>query len=237
MLNKDNIDYLKKLIHMITKIPLEALNNIKVENVEYIKENKKDKKMQSDIIVSIENTIINLEMNKDYYEGLFNKNDAYLYKTSYNDTDTNTSQQNEDYINKKGFCEKLINQSSTLGIKYVYISKYNINEIKECTTSNGRLNTSCAEKGGFKTSLQNVDTNFIYYLRTISSSNLDSYGNVYRLIVEFEEKELDYENTLDKQNGKCFSDYEEKDGRCVKVINKYYYNNVILKPKGSGRNE
>ena len=85
MLNKDNIEYLKKLIHMITKIPLSALDDIKIENVEHIKENKKDKNMQSDIIVSVDNLILNLEMNKDSYEGLFNKNDAYLYKIASNE--------------------------------------------------------------------------------------------------------------------------------------------------------
>ena len=81
---------------MITKIPLEALNNIKVENVEHTKENKKDKKMQSDIIVSINSHIINLEMDREYYEGVLNKNDAYIFKIS-----SNQYNENENYTNIK----------------------------------------------------------------------------------------------------------------------------------------
>ncbi len=36
--------------------------------------------MQSDIIVSVGNKVLNIEMNKDYYPGVFNKNNAYLQK-------------------------------------------------------------------------------------------------------------------------------------------------------------
>ena len=52
--------------------------------------------MKSDIIVDIKNKTINIEMNKDYYEGLFSKNDAYLEKLLvklYNES--------EDYIERK----------------------------------------------------------------------------------------------------------------------------------------
>ena len=120
MLNKDNIDYLKNLIHMITNIPLNALDNIKVENVEYIKNNKKDKGMQSDIIVSINNHIINLEMNKDYYEGLFNKNDAYLYKMS-----SNEYNENEDYTNAKQVIQINFNNFDYFKMeKEIYCFKY-----------------------------------------------------------------------------------------------------------------
>ena len=36
--------------------------------------------MTTDILVEIEKNIINLEMNRYYYDGLFNKNDAYYHK-------------------------------------------------------------------------------------------------------------------------------------------------------------
>ena len=90
MLNKENIEYLKRLIHFVTKIPLEALENIKVENVEHPVDNKNDKKMRSDIIVSIEKLIINLEMDREYYDGVFNKSEAYLHRIQakeYNESD------------------------------------------------------------------------------------------------------------------------------------------------------
>ena len=31
----------------------------------------------------------------------------------------------------------------------------------------------------------------------------------------------------------CLSDYKEESGKCVRQITKYYYNSVILIPKGS----
>lgn len=80
MLDPENRDYLKEIIHYITDIPLSELEHIQVENIDHIISNKKDKRMQSDIIVSVGNRILNIEMNKDYYPGVFNKNSAYLQK-------------------------------------------------------------------------------------------------------------------------------------------------------------
>ena len=172
--------------------------------------------------------------------------DAYLYKTSSNDTDTNTTIQ-EEYKYKKEFCEKLL-IPGTLGAKYVFISKYNLNKVKECTTESGKLNPSNnCEKEGIQISLSNIDSSFINYLRTLSSSDDDEYNNVYRLIVEFEEKEIDKGNdpiAKSKTKGKCLYDYtdvdekgnsiKDKDGNpaCLREIKKYYYNNVLLMPKG-----
>lgn len=93
MLNPELIDVLKELINIITGIPLSLLDNIKVENTEYIIENKNDKKMRSDVIVSIGNKYINVEMNNEYYKGVFNKNDAYLSKLK-----STTYNKSEDYI-------------------------------------------------------------------------------------------------------------------------------------------
>lgn len=93
MLNPELIDVLKELINIITGIPLSMLDNIKVENTEYIIENKNDKKMRSDVIVSIGNKYINVEMNNEYYKGVFNKNDAYLSKLK-----STTYNKSEDYI-------------------------------------------------------------------------------------------------------------------------------------------
>lgn len=90
LLNKENKEFLKIIINEITDIPLKYLDNIQILNNEHIVENKKDKKMRSDIIVSIGNRIINIEMNKDYYEGVFRKNDGYLSKMAtrlYNEGD------------------------------------------------------------------------------------------------------------------------------------------------------
>lgn len=88
MLDPETQDFLIGHIQMITKIPYNVIkNNMKVENAEYIIENKNDKNIKSDIVVSIGKKFINVEMNRKYYPGVFNKNNAYLHKiasTSYN---------------------------------------------------------------------------------------------------------------------------------------------------------
>ena len=73
MLDKDNKDYLIGIISHVTGIEKKDLVSIEVQNVEHTVNNKKDKKLRSDVIVSIGNNIINLEMNKDYYDGVFLK--------------------------------------------------------------------------------------------------------------------------------------------------------------------
>ena len=79
--SKNNRNYLVDLISNITKIPKYAINeNMIILNNELSIEYYDSKKMQTDILVEIENKIINLEMNKSYYEGLFNKNSAYYQK-------------------------------------------------------------------------------------------------------------------------------------------------------------
>lgn len=96
MLDPDNRGYLRGMIHYITGIPLSELENIQVENSDYLIGNKKDKKMRSDIIISVGNRYINIEMNKDYYERIFRKDRAYFEKVS-----ASVYNQNEDYINAK----------------------------------------------------------------------------------------------------------------------------------------
>lgn len=96
MLAPDNRDYLKGMIHYITGIALSELENITVENSDYLIGHKNDKKMRSDIIISVGNRYINIEMNKDYYEGIFRKDHAYFEKIS-----ANVYNHNEDYINAK----------------------------------------------------------------------------------------------------------------------------------------
>jgi len=88
MLDPEIRDYLIEYIHMITKLPINIIKkNIKIENIEHTLDNKSDRRLKSDIIVSIGKLYINIEMNKDYYDGLFLKNTAYTQKiasTMYN---------------------------------------------------------------------------------------------------------------------------------------------------------
>ena len=74
-------DYLIDLIHIITHISKEEMKkNLRIENSEHLVSHAKEKRKVSDMIVSIENNIINLEMNQEYYEGLLKKNEDYLFK-------------------------------------------------------------------------------------------------------------------------------------------------------------
>ncbi len=89
MLNKKLKPFLKELINIVTGIPIDALEKIEILKSEY---NKNDKKMKSDVIVSIGNKYINIEMNREYYRGVFNKNDAYINKLK-----TSLYKEGEDY--------------------------------------------------------------------------------------------------------------------------------------------
>ena len=74
-------DYLIDLIHIITHISKEEMKrNLRIENSEHLVSHTNEKRKVSDMIVSIENNIINLEMNQEYYEGLLKKNEDYLFK-------------------------------------------------------------------------------------------------------------------------------------------------------------
>jgi len=77
----DTRDYTSSVLSNITGIPKDDLkNNMVILNNELEIENYKDKKMRTDILIKIEKSIINLEVNKYYYEGLFEKNNAYQNK-------------------------------------------------------------------------------------------------------------------------------------------------------------
>ena len=74
-------EYLADIIHMITKIPKDIImNNMEIKNNKHMKSNVKEKGKVSDLIIDIEKNRINLECNKEYYEGLFEKNNAYQHK-------------------------------------------------------------------------------------------------------------------------------------------------------------
>lgn len=81
MLSEDTKEYMARLISLITKIPeKEILKNAVFNNVELPVKNKSDKRYRTDIIITIVKNIINIEMNREYYDGLFSKNNAYISK-------------------------------------------------------------------------------------------------------------------------------------------------------------
>lgn len=97
MMSEKTREYTGKLIEIITGIPKEEIVKNRVfTNVEIPVRNKKDKKYRTDIIISVDKHMINLEMNRSYYDGLFTKNKAYLNRIYSDQFDSG-----EDYIEVK----------------------------------------------------------------------------------------------------------------------------------------
>ena len=81
MQSKEARRYLEEVIGSITGIPMELIRDkIVFENTEIPVESVKEKTKITDLVVSIGQNVINLEMNKYYYKGLIEKNEAYISK-------------------------------------------------------------------------------------------------------------------------------------------------------------
>ncbi len=79
--SKEARGYLISLISNITGIKREDINNNLVfKNNEQQVFGISEKKKITDMVVEINNNVINLEMNKDYYEGLMDRNNEYISK-------------------------------------------------------------------------------------------------------------------------------------------------------------
>lgn len=79
--DKESEGYLVDVISNVTGIKKDYMKgNIVFKNVELPKNSVREKGKATDLIVEIKENIINLEMNKNYYEGLYDKNDSYLDK-------------------------------------------------------------------------------------------------------------------------------------------------------------
>lgn len=79
--DKESEGYLVDLISGITSIKKELIKgNIVFKNTELVKDEIVEKGKATDLIIELKNNIINLEMNKRYYDGLIEKNDRYIDK-------------------------------------------------------------------------------------------------------------------------------------------------------------
>ncbi len=79
--SKEARGYLVSLISNITGIKKEDIkDNLVFKNNEQNITGISDKKKITDMVIDIKDFIINLEMNKEYYEGLINRNHAYISK-------------------------------------------------------------------------------------------------------------------------------------------------------------
>lgn len=199
-------------------------------------------------------TNLNLEDYIDYYLGpevrdgdkyvhggkkiqVFSCNNPILYNIDANVSVKDVPNfENTAEAKKLSFCEQL---RSTLKVKNIYITNYNVNDIKRCTTRGGKLSSdnSCnmsLESNRIKyDALNQLSPSMVYYLRTLNGTE----DNTYRLIVEYEEDVIDADKTITKikRNGtlKCPSSYQEVGGICQKKVTKRYYSNVALVKKDS----
>ena len=78
---KECRNYTCALISKITNINFDYLKeNLKVVNTTLPVDRARERSMTTDVLLSIEGNIINLEMNNRYYEGLYERNDKYGHK-------------------------------------------------------------------------------------------------------------------------------------------------------------
>ena len=79
--SKETRGYLTNLISNITGIKKENLKkNLVFKNNEQQVTGVSEKKKITDMVVEIKDCVINLEMNKEYYEGLMDRNNEYISK-------------------------------------------------------------------------------------------------------------------------------------------------------------
>ena len=100
MMSEKTKEYKARLIHLITGIPESELLSATYQSIESPVKKKQDKVLKTDIIVNIEKSIISLEMNKDYYEGLFIKNNNYM-----NHIESSQFEKGEDYLEYKAIIQ------------------------------------------------------------------------------------------------------------------------------------
>ena len=79
--SKEAREYLIDIIGEITGLPKEKIRkDIKIKDPEYRVNSVSERKKISDMVVEIKEGVINLEMNKDYYDGLIDRNHDYMLK-------------------------------------------------------------------------------------------------------------------------------------------------------------
>lgn len=79
--SKEARDYLSEIISDITGLPKKNIKKDMVfKNSEHSISSINEKKKISDLVVEVKGNVINLEMNKDYYDGLVDRNHEYITK-------------------------------------------------------------------------------------------------------------------------------------------------------------
>ena len=141
-------DYVSYLISDILKLDYNYVyKNMEVINTNLKINNIKDKRSVADIIIKIENNIINLEANREYYEGLLMRNYYYLSKIISNYYRIKDKYKKIGLIAQINFNEFKINDSSKINKEYMLIDKeeYDIElkNVKQCHINLDKLKEKC----------------------------------------------------------------------------------------------
>lgn len=125
-------EFLADIVSYVTDIDKSFfLENYVIKNSEYIKDNYKEKRKISDLIVEINNNMINIEMNNFYYEDLTKRNNWYLYKMiNSNWNKERFIQINIDNFDKEEIINKYIMVNERTLKREEYLEKYRINLVK-----------------------------------------------------------------------------------------------------------
>jgi len=72
-------NYLADILYQVTGLNKEMiLKHMEIQDTEHGISHILEKRKRSDVIIKVKNNVLNLEMNIEFYKGLYEKNEAYL---------------------------------------------------------------------------------------------------------------------------------------------------------------
>ncbi len=127
-------EVLAEIIELVIGIPKEeVIKNGVIINSEYVRENIIETDKKSDLLISIGDNVINLEMDRRYYSGSNKKNNKYIHKIVNHYNPKNTVQicftsykEGEELKGKKKSIRKYMFQDSDGNVEDYGLEKYKI---------------------------------------------------------------------------------------------------------------
>ena len=124
--DENNKEYTALIISEITNMDFNyVLNNMVVVNNRYRVSNKNNKRAISDIIIKIENTIIDIEINKNYYKGVLEKSNYYYCKLIANSLNKNIKYKDMPKVIQINLNNFAVNNNTEKINEYLSIEKNN----------------------------------------------------------------------------------------------------------------
>ena len=127
-------EVLAEIIELVIGIPKEeVIKNGVIINSEYVRENISETDKKSDLLISIGDNVINLEMDRRYYSGSNKKNNKYIHKIVNHYNPKNTVQicftsykEGEELKGEKKSIRKYMFQDSDGNVEDYGLEKYKI---------------------------------------------------------------------------------------------------------------